>query len=228
MYDNNKNLALCGVAGAVLYAVSDWFLYFGIEIDSADMIALCRVEEWRLMASMWVGVFGSFGLLLGFISLYRLVKSSFGKKWSCIMIFPILAAGGILYCHFVLGVYNPLTYQSAIKSNVSENQIIGMLEYASGYLMPLTLAIVICGYMAEIIVIVGILSGKFGLKKRFLLFMYMGFACVVLLLFFGSKVFGLAGLKGGRESLFEITFFLPAFFSWKEKSKNQDLIGDGK
>jgi len=221
--DKNKNLALYGIMGAVLYAVADWFLYLGLEIDSANILSYCHVAEWRLMASMWISLFGSLGLLLGFISLYQLVKVSFGEKAKFIMILPFLAAGGILYCHFVLGVYNPLTYQGAIKAGLSESQIVKILENTSEALMPLTLAIVLFGYFTEFIVIAGILSGKFGLKKRFLLFMYTGYMVLLLLILLISDIFDVSGLKGGRESFFEITFFLPAFFAWKKKSGGENL-----
>lgn len=220
--DKNKNLALYGIIGAVLYAVADLFLYVGLEIDSENILSYCHVAEWRLAASMWISLFGSLGLLLGFISLYQLVKVSFGEKAKFIMILPFLAAGGILYCHFVLGVYNPLTYQGAIKAGLSESQIVKILENASEALMPLTLAIVLSGYITEFIVIAGILSGKFGLKKRFLLFMYAGYTVLLLLILLISDIFDVSGLKGGRESLFEITFFLPAFFAWKNKIRGEE------
>ena len=186
--DKNKNLALYGIIGAVLYAIADLFLYVGVEIESGNLVSYCHVKEWRLMASMWISVFGSLGLLCGFISLYQLVKRSFGEKLKFIMILPLLACGGILYCHFVLGVYNPLT-----------------------------MAIVLCGYITELIVIAGVLSGKFGLKKRFLLFMYLGYAIFYAFVILLVKTTGITGLRGGLESLFETTFFLPAFFAWKKE-----------
>ncbi len=215
--DKNKNLALYGIIGAVLYAFADLFLYVGVEIESGNLLSYCHVKEWRLMASMWLSVFASLGLLCGFISLYQLVKISFGEKLKFIMILPFLAAGGILYCHFVLGVYNPLTYQSAIKAGLSENQIVQILESAAQYLNPLTMAIVLCGYITEIIAVAGVLSGKFGLKKRFLLFMYLGYTLVYLFVMLIVKITGVTGIRGGLESLFETTFFLPAFFAWKKK-----------
>ena len=215
--DKNKNLALYGIIGAVLYAVADLFLYIGVQIESGNLLSYCHVEEWRLMASMWISLFASLGLLCGFISLYQLVKRSFGEKLKFIMILPLLACGGILYCHFVLGVYNPLTYQSAIKAGVSESQIVQVLESAALYLNPLTMAIVLCGYITELIVIAGVLSGKFGLKKRFLIFMYLGYTLVYLLVILLVKLTGITGLRGGLESLFETTFFLPAFFAWKKQ-----------
>ncbi|MBQ9281699.1 MAG: hypothetical protein IJ207_05815 [Treponema sp.] len=215
--DKNKNLALYGIIGAVLYAIADLFLYVGVEIESGNLVSYCHVKEWRLMASMWISVFGSLGLLCGFISLYQLVKKSFGEKLKFIMILPFLACGGILYCHFVLGVYNPLTYQSGIKAGISENQIVQTLESASLYLNPLTMAIVLCGYITELIVFAGVLSGKFGLKKRFLLFMYLGYAIFYAFVILLVKLTGITGLRGGLESLFETTFFLPAFFAWKKE-----------
>ncbi|MCR5081185.1 MAG: hypothetical protein K6B17_07575 [Treponema sp.] len=215
--DKNRNLALLGIIGAVLYAVADLFLYVGVQIESGNMISYCHVEEWRLMASMWISLFASLGLLCGFISLYQLVKRSFGEKLKFIMILPFLACGGILYCHFVLGVYNPLTYQSAIKAGLSESQIVQVLESAALYLNPLTITVVLCGYITEFIVIAGVLSGKFGLKKRFLFFMYAGYAIVYVLVILTVKVTGVTGLRGGLESLFETTFFLPAFFAWKKQ-----------
>lgn len=215
--DKNKNLALYGIIGAVLYSIADLFLYVSVEIESGNLLSYCHVEEWRLMASMWISVFGSLGLLCGFISLYQLVKRSFGEKLKFIMILPFLACGGILYCHFVLGVYNPLTYQSGIKAGISENQIVQTLESASLYLNPLTMAIVLCGYITELIVIAGVLSGKFGLKKRFLLFMYIGYAIFYAFVILLVKATGITGLRGGLESLFETTFFLPTFFAWKKQ-----------
>lgn len=215
--DKNKNLALYGIIGAVLYAIADLFLYVGVEIESGNLLSYCHVEEWRLMASMWLSVVASLGLLCGFISLYQLVKMAFGEKIKFIMILPFLACGGILYCHFVLGVYNPLTYQSAIKAGLSENQIVQILESASLYLNPLTMAIVLCTYITELIVIAGVLSGKFGLKKRFLLFIYLGYAIIYVFVILLIKLTGITGIRGGLESLFETTFFLPAFFAWKKK-----------
>ena len=79
------------------------------------------------------------------------------------------------------------------------------------------MAIVLCGYITELIVIAGVLSGKFGLKKRFLLFMYLGYTLVYLLVILLVKLTGITGLRGGLESLFETTFFLPAFFAWKKQ-----------
>ena len=80
-----------------------------------------------------------------------------------------------------------------------------------------SLGLLLCGYITEFIVIAGILSGKFGLKKRFLLFMYLGYAIVYALVILIVKISGITGLRGGLESLFETTFFLPAFFAWKKK-----------
>ena len=79
------------------------------------------------------------------------------------------------------------------------------------------MAIVLCGYITELIVIAGVLSGKFGLKKRLLLFMYLGYAIFYAFVILLVKLTGITGIRGGLESLFETTFFLPAFFTWKKQ-----------
>ena len=65
MRNTNKMLALFGLIGAVLYAIADLFLYIGVDVSSDDVLAMCRVSEWRVMVSMWIGLFGNLGLLLG-------------------------------------------------------------------------------------------------------------------------------------------------------------------
>ena len=69
----NKIMAGAGIAGTIVYAIADMFLYIGQDVLSDDQAALWNVPEWRLMTSMWIGVIGSLLLLMGFISL--------GKKY---------------------------------------------------------------------------------------------------------------------------------------------------
>ena len=98
---------------------------------------------------------------------------------------------------------------------------IRMVQNADAYLSPFTFVLVILGYFTEIVIITGVLSGKFGLKKRTLLYMYGGYAVVfgVFLLF--GKLTGEWGLTGSLESLFETTFFIPAYLYWKKNSNTR-------
>lgn len=219
MSDSKKNykMAFAGICGAVIYGIADSFLYVGTDIFSEDVTALWRVPEWRLMMSMAIGVVGSFLMILGFVSLYRLYQSSFGRMAKFLIIPSFLCIGGVLYMHYTLGVYSPLTFMSAIKAGVPETLAIDMIQRANAYMAPLTWVLVILGYFTEIVLIVGILSGKIGLRKRVLLYMYGGYAVVFALFMLVGIITNEWGFAGSLESLFETTFFFPALLYWRRK-----------
>lgn len=216
MASNNRKMALAGIIGTIVYAVADAFLYLGTDIASDNKITLWQVPEWRLMASMWIGVIGSLMLLLGFISLARMFGRVFKKAGKFLILPAFLCIGGVLYMHFALGVYAPLTYNSAVKAGVTAEQFSVLLANAESYMNPLTLVLVILGYSTEIVLIYGILSGRFGLKKRIVSFMFGGYALLVLVIALIGKLTGEYGLLGSVESLLEMTFFIPAYFYWRK------------
>lgn len=217
MTSNNRKMALAGIIGTIVYAVADAFLYVGTDIASDNKITLWQVPEWRLMASMWLGVIGSLMLLLGFISLAKMFGRVFKKAGKFLILPSFLCIGGVLYMHFALGVYAPLTYNSAVKAGVTAEQFSVLLANAERYMNPLTLVLVILGYSTEIVLIYGILSGRFGLKKRLVSFMFGGYALLVLVIALIAKLTGEYGLLGSVESLLEMTFFLPAYCYWRKE-----------
>ena len=217
MESNNRKMALAGIVGTIVYAVADAFLYLGTDIASDNKITLCQVPEWRLMASMWIGVIGSLLLLLGFISLAKMFGRVFKKAGKFLILPAFLCIGGVLYMHFALGVYAPLTYNSAVKAGVTAEQFSVLLANAESYMNPLTLVLVILGYSTEIVLIYGILSGRFGLKKRLVSFMFGGYTLLVLVIALIGKLTGEYGLLGSVESLLEMTFFIPAYFYWRKE-----------
>ena len=214
-----SKLALAGIIGTVVYAAADAFLYLGTDIASDNKISLWKVPEWRLMTSMWIGVIGSLLLLLGFMSLARMFSKVFEKAGKFLILPAFLCIGGVLYMHFVLGVYAPLTYNSAVKAGITAEQFSVLLANAESYLNPLTIVLVILGYSTEIVVIFGILSGKFGLKKRLVSFMFGGYALVILVFALIAKLTGEYGILGSVESLLEMTFFIPAYIYWRKEEK---------
>ncbi|MDO4420959.1 MAG: hypothetical protein Q4C15_02815 [Eubacteriales bacterium] len=217
MTSNNRKMALAGIIGTIVYAVADAFLYLGTDIASDNKITLWQVPEWRLMASMWIGVIGSLMLLLGFISLAKMFGRVFKKAGKFLILPAFLCIGGVLYMHFALGVYAPLTYNSAVKAGVTAEQFSVLLANAESYMNPLTLVLVMLGYSTEIILIYGILSGRFGLKKRLVSFMFGGYALLVLMIALIAKLTGEYGLLGSVESLLEMTFFIPAYCYWRKE-----------
>lgn len=219
MESYNRKMALAGIIGTIVYAVADAFLYLGTDIASDNKITLWQVPEWRLMASMWIGVIGSLMLLLGFISLAKMFGRVFKKAGKFLILPAFLCIGGVLYMHFALGVYAPLTYNSAVKAGVTAEQFSVLLANAESYMNPLTLVLVILGYSTEIVLIYGILSGRFGLKKRLVSFMFGGYALVILIMALTAKMTGEYGLFGSVESLLEMTFFIPAYLYWRKVEK---------
>lgn len=215
----NSKMALAGIIGTIVYAVADAFLYLGTDIASDNKISLWQVPEWRLMTSMWIGVIGSLLLLLGFMCLARMFSKVFGKAGRFLILPAFLCIGGVLYMHFVLGVYAPLTYNSAVKAGITAEQFSVLLANAESYLNPLTIVLVILGYSTEIVLIFGILSGKFGLKKRLVSFMFGGYALVILVFALIAKLTGEYGILGSVESLLEMTFFIPAYIFWRKEEK---------
>ena len=219
MASNNWKLALAGIIGTIVYAVADAFLYLGTDIASDNKITLWQVPEWRLMTSMWIGVIGSLLLLLGFMSLARMFSKVFEKAGRFLILPAFLCIGGVLYMHFALGVYAPLTYNSAVKAGITAEQFSVLLANAESYMNPLTIVLVILGYSTEIVLIYGILSGRFGLRKRLVSFMFGGYALVVLALALIAKLTGEYGILGSVESLLEMTFFIPAYIYWRKEEK---------
>ncbi len=219
MASNNWKLALAGIIGTIVYAVADAFLYLGTDIASDNKITLWQVPEWRLMTSMWIGVIGSLLLLLGFISLARMFNKVFEKAGRFLILPAFLCIGGVLYMHFALGVYAPLTYNSAVKAGITAEQFSVLLANAESYMNPLTIVLVILGYSTEIVLIYGILSGRFGLRKRLVSFMFGGYALVVLALALIAKLTVEYGILGSVESLLEMTFFIPAYIYWRKEEK---------
>lgn len=219
MVSSNRKMAMAGIAGTIVYAIADGFLYLGTDIASDNKISLWQVPEWRLMTSMWIGVIGSLLLLLGFISLARMFEKVFKKAGKFLILPAFLCIGGVLYMHFTLGVYAPLTYNSAVKAGVTAEQFSVLLKNAESYLNPLTGILVILGYSTEIVLIFGILSGRFGLKKRLLPIMFGGYFALVAVIVLIAKITGEFGLLGSTESLLEMTFFIPAFCYWKKEDQ---------
>lgn len=219
MVSSNRKMAFAGIAGAIVYAIADGFLYLGTDIASDNKLTLWQVPEWRLMVSMWIGVIGSLLMLLGFMSLARMFEKVFKKAGKFLILPAFLCIGGVLYMHFTLGVYAPLTYNSAVKVGVTAEQFSVLLKNAESYLNPLTGVLVILGYSTEIVLIYGILSGKFSLKKRLLPIMFGGYFALVAVIVLIAKITGEFGLLGSTESLLEMTFFIPAYTYWRKEEK---------
>ncbi len=81
------------------------------------------------------------------------------------------------------------------------------------------IVIILLGYSTDIILLIGFLSGKFGLKKRIVLFEIGGYVILVLIFILIAKLTGEWGITGSLESLLETTFFIPAYLYWHKAEK---------
>jgi hypothetical protein len=214
---SNSKMAFAGIAGAVIYAIADLFLYLETNPFSEDKLLLWQVPEWRLMISMWIGVIGSLFILFGYLSLRRMYSDVFGKLGNILSLPAMTCCGGVLYLHFVLGVYAPITYNSAIKAGVTSEQVVVMVSNAEHYLNPLTITLILLGYSTEIVLLYGILSGKFGINKLIARSMFGCYVILVFLFVLIAKITGEWGITGSLESLLETTFFIPVFLYWRQK-----------
>ncbi len=212
-------MALAGIAGAVTYAIADLFLYVGTDMFSENKLSLWQVPVWRLMASMWIAAIGSLLMLMGYSALYKMLNSTYGKAGNILILPSLICFGGIMSMHFVLGVYEPLTYQSAVKAGVTLEQFKTMAGASSAALDPMMIVMILLGYSTDIILLIGFLSGRFGLKKRIVLFEIGGYIALVLIFALIAKLTGDWGIIGSLESLLETTFFIPAFLYWRKEEK---------
>ena len=212
-------MALAGIAGAVTYAIADLFLYVGTDMFSANKLSLWQVPVWRLMASMWIAAIGSLLMLMGYSALYKMLKSTYGKAGNILILPSLICFGGIMYMHFVLGVYEPLTYQSAMNAGVTLDQFKILADTSKAALDPMMIVMILLGYSTDIILLVGFLSGRFGIKKRIVLFEIGGYIALVMIFALIAKLTGDWGIIGSLESLLETTFFIPAFLYWRKEEK---------
>ena len=81
------------------------------------------------------------------------------------------------------------------------------------------IAIILHGYSTHIILLIGFLSGKIGLKKRIVLFEIGGYVILGLIFILIAKLTGEWGITGSLESLLETTFFIPAYLYWQKAEK---------
>lgn len=162
---NNKKLALGGMIGGCLYALSSILLHWGGAITGEN-----PDPGWLTMGAMRYGVaellalLGSVGLLAGFISLYRMVKESCGEKMTRLAQIPVVGVVGMALFHGNVSCIEPLLYPILAKG--SAVSLYPAVDAAiSGSFAPVDLIILGTFYLQLIPLIYGIFSGRFGVKK---------------------------------------------------------------
>ncbi len=167
---NNRKLALGGVIGGCLYALSTILLHWGGAMTGEN-----PDPGWLTMGSMRCGsaellaLFGSVGLLAGFVSLYRMVKDSCGKKMTTLAMIPAAGVVGMALFHGNVNCIEPLLYPILEKGNSSS--LYPAIDAAvSSSFAPVDLIILLTFYLQLIPLIYGVFSGRFGVKKGLIAF----------------------------------------------------------
>lgn len=163
--ENNKKLALGGVIGGCLYALSSILLHW-----SGAMTGENPDPGWLTMGAMRCGaaellaLLGSVGLLAGFNSLYRMVKESCGKKMTRLSLIPVVGVVGMALFHGNVSCIEPLLYPILAKG--SADSLYPDVDAAiSGSFAPVDLIILVTFYLQLIPLFYGVFSGRFGVKK---------------------------------------------------------------
>lgn len=167
---SNKKLALGGVIGGCLYALSTILLHWG-----GTMTGENPDPGWLTMGAMRCGVaellalLGSVGLMAGFVSLYRMVKESCGEKMTRLTLIPVAGVVGMALFHGNVNCIEPLLYPILEKGNAAS--LYPAVDAAiSGSFAPVDLIILVTFYLQLIPLIYGVFSGRFGVKKRLVVF----------------------------------------------------------
>ena len=215
----NRRLAVCGMLGGILYMISDLFIFLSRELigvvpDAAWSPAWGGMGEWRFAVSAWIALLGSGLLFCGFVSLYEMVRETCGKLWRLFTLCGAAGVGGVLLAHTQIGVLPPLLYKAMARQGLSAEASRQTYENISAYLSPVSVLIILLFYTQLAVIIYGVLSGRFGLRRRVLLYMTGVTLVVTAVLALSLSLFGIRGGVGGGESLFEGMMYLIPFWYW--------------
>ena len=167
---NNRKLALYGIIGGILMMLANILVHTGSGItgDNPDPgwlsipAILCGVSE-------MLAVLGALGLLAGWVSLYRMTEESCGPKMQKLSLIPAFGVVGMALFHGNISCIEPLIYQ-VLSKNGGEGMYHAMDTVISGSFAPVDLLILLTFYLQLIVLIYGVFSGKFGVKKWLIVF----------------------------------------------------------
>jgi len=162
---NNKKLAMGGVIGGCLYALSSILIHWGGAITGENPDpGWLTMDAMRCGTAELLALLGSVGLLAGFISLYRMVKESCGKKMTRLSLIPVVGVVGMALFHGNVSCIEPLLYPILAKG--SADSLYPDVDAAiSGSFAPADLIILVTFYLQLIPLFYGVFSGRFGVKK---------------------------------------------------------------
>ena len=217
----NKKYALSGIIGGICFEIADYFLFLSPDLLHTDPDpAWLSMGNYRFMISAYLGLFGSILLLLGFISLYRMVKKTCSKN---VCRFSFLGAGGITgicLAHFNIGCLSPLIYKSLLNRGYDSEVYLDLVKDLSEQLAPLSYLIIALFYTQLIVIVYGTVSGRFRIPKMLLIKIILATVLLSVIQNIVLSFFGIRGALGGMESLFEGMLYIVPYQYWR---KHEDI-----
>lgn len=163
-----KNIALFGLLGGILVAIGDLLVYMLPNVHNINGIYADweKMSMWRPTASLYLGCLGSVLLLIGFFSLYGIVKE---KCSHFIEYFCKFVAVGIALTsigHFLIACIVPMTYKGAISAGASTEMAQIISTFWENYISPLKIFIMLVVILLQsIFMIILIIKGRIDCPK---------------------------------------------------------------
>ncbi len=214
---NNRKLALFGIIGGILMMLANILVHTGTGMTGENPdpgwlsipAILCGISE-------ILAVLGTLGLLAGWVSLYRMTAETCGTRMQKFALIPAFGAVGMALFHGNISCIEPLIYQVLAQSG-GEGMYSAMDAMISSSFAPVDLLILVTCYLQLILLLYGIFSGRFGVKKWMIVFNpVVGLVLGVVL---GAILPpSLNGFSLGMRNLGEGLMYVTPFVYWKAKA----------
>ena len=212
---SNKALSTGGIIGGIVFMAANAIVHVGSGMTGENPDTgwaeippiLCGISE--LLA-----VIGAVCLLMGFIGFYRMVQDSCGSKMQTFAMIPAVGVVGMALFHGNINCIEPLVYQ--VLANHGNEAVYGDMDaIISGSFAPVDLLILVTFYLQLIVLIYGVFSGRFGVKKWLIIFNPVFFLILGVLL---SNVLpaSISGIALGMRNLGEGLMYIIPLSYWKK------------
>ena len=168
--NTNRKYAACGIAGGALIMLANIMIHIGGSITGENPdTGWTSVSNMLFGISEFIALVGAVGSLMGCISTHHTAAETCGKKMKVLSLLPIVGIVGMPLFHGNINYIEPLIYQVLDKHG--QQSIYGDMDsIISSSFAPADLLILVTFYSQLIVLFYGVLSGRFGVKKWFLIF----------------------------------------------------------
>jgi hypothetical protein len=221
-----KKLALIGIVGGLLFAIGDLFSYLLPNCNNEIKIYTdwANMSMWRLACSLYLGCLGTVLLLIGFYSLYNIVKSSCSRfaKYMYGLILSGIALTSI--GHFFIACIMPMTFKGAIQAGASIEMAKSLSMCWENYINPLKIFVVIVVVLLQSIMMVTLIAkGKIQCPKWMMVLNPIVLSIISIPISILLNGTGFEGIADSFESLGEAFMYVAVYWHWKRQLNNLGL-----